>query len=162
MNEYVHIFRDQTSNGILSGNIIPIGANTAGNTILAGAGNTSVFGKLGGQVGNIVLQKAIEQPINQVTGGFGAPVIRVVKAAFTSTSLAAFGAVAGGAGIMLAVKGLQVLWQKHQEKIAKLESEAQAANDKDNLMIRSGSLNISGANVSYGRYGRAQYKFDRS
>lgn len=157
--EYLHIFRDETSNGRLSSNTILSGVSgVSNNQITKGANN--VTSNLMGKFAEQTASKFIVQPLNQVTGGFASPAFQLAKTAiFSPATLATTGVTIG---VLLAFKGIEYLVNEHQKKIAKLESEARAANDKDNLMIRSGSLNISGATISYNRFGRAQYKFDRS
>jgi hypothetical protein len=85
-------------------------------------------------------ENAIERfaisPLNQATGGLASPLYQIGKGIVTGKGAAMIGAGVAGlamAGIMLAVNALQ-------ERMAKMEADAEKANNNDNALIRAGSV----------------------
>lgn len=146
---------DNTSQQVFSGKTIVAGA-TGG--IPAGTDEVDYASVISKKIGQEVIVQPALQVLNQATGGMATPIYRGVK------TLATQGLTAGvaTAGVMLAIKGIEFAVSKYEERIAKLESEASAANEKDNLLIKAGSLNISGATITTGKYGRDVYTYGRS
>ena len=154
---YTHIFRDETSNGILSSNTIQTGAGGgigSGGEISTGSDVATVFGK----VAKTVASKTIMQPLNQATGGLAGPAISFGKAIFKG---AGAGGVAG-AGAALVFKGFELIVNKIQADIEELKEDARKSNNNDNVLISAGRLNVSNATINYDKYGKARYNYDRS
>lgn len=166
--EYIHRFIDETSNGSLSNNTIVAGADgETGNKISTGANSISFTNVLqgGGQKAlKVAEQKLIDSPLNQLTNGMYRPAKQLVTTVVKGASSGWTRALAGGVGAValnLGILGIQKLVQAHEEKIAKLESEANESNENDSVMIRAGTFDIYGKNISYDKYGRASYSTDR-
>lgn len=155
---YTFAFRDETTNGVLSSNTIQFGASGGigkGGEIKSGANTAStVFGRVSGQV----IGKTVMQPLNQMTGGLAMPAISLGKSIFKG---AGAGAIAGGV-TAIAIKGIELIVNKIQQDIENLKQEARESNNNDNALISAGKLNVSNAKISYNKYGKAVYKYNRS
>ncbi len=150
---YTHIFLDQTENGGLSNAVLKRGVKSSTDTITNGA---KVAQGASSRLQRRVDNRIINPPLDAVTGGLWTPA-RQIASGIQAGKMAMV-----GAGVtVLAWQAVEFGIQKIQERIAKLEAEARQANDIDNLLIRSGSFNIKDATVSYGRRGRAQYKYNK-
>ena len=90
------------------------------------------FGK---KIAEDSIQRGIISPLNSVTGGLASPVYSLGKSIATGAS----GAAIGGAVAGIAMAGLQLAVTKIQERVARLESQADAANERDNTLIRAGA-----------------------
>lgn len=73
-------------------------------------------------------------PLNSATGGMARPVYTIAKGAMTGK-----GALVGAGAMSLAIVAVNLAIQKINERVAKLENEAQQANNRDNLLITAGS-----------------------
>ena len=156
--DYTHIFLDSTSNQRMSSQTIQSGVGAVG---MSGAEIKSGVGVAIGasnQLKEELTKKFINQPLNQMTGGLWNPARQTFRAI---KSGAGAGILAGGL-TAVAFKAAEIAWQKHEERIAKLESEAQEANNNDNALIAAGKLSIINSSINYNKYGRSVYKTDRS
>ena len=155
---YVIRFVDDTASGGMSSFSIRTGAGEfgeGGDSIATGAG---VISSAGGKIMQQAERKFISQPLNQATGGLARPAISLVRVIAGGASAAAL----AGVGAMIAWKGVELLIKSINERIERLETEAREQNNNDNALISAGLLNVYGATVSYGKYGRAEYRLDRS
>lgn len=156
--DYKHIFVDGTSNQRMSNQTIKSGIGAVGESgaeITTGA--SAVVGA-SNQLKQDLSQKLINEPLNRATGGLWNPARQVFRAVKNNG-----GAVAlAGGGTAVLFKVAEIMWQKYEERIAKLENEASEANNNDNALIMAGKLNVRSATISYNKYGRAIYKTDRS
>lgn len=162
MAEYRHIFLDSTSNQRLSNNVIVSGGGASGESGAVITTGADIATGATNQLKQELTKTFINQPLNQATGGLWNPARQTVKAIRSGAGAMAL----AGAGVALAYKavelGINYLIQKHEERIAKLENEAKESNNADNLLIKAGRLNIGNSTISYDRYGRAIYKYDKS
>lgn len=87
-------------------------------------------------MGRNIVENSISQfiisPLNSATGGLVSPAYSVGKALVTG---GAIGSAIGTAAVALVVKGLEYL----EKRVAKMEAKADEMNNKDNILIRSGS-----------------------
>lgn len=92
----------------------------------------------GGAFAKRIVENSIERaaisPLNAATGGLASPVYQLGKTVITGGGAAAIGG--GIAGIVMA--GVQLAINKINARVARLESEAQSANERDNVLIRAG------------------------
>lgn len=156
--DYKHIFVDGTSNQRMSNQTIKSGVGAVGESgaeITTGA--SAVVGA-SNQLKEEVTKKFINQPLNQITGGLWNP----ARQTFRAIKSGGGAAMLAGGVTAVAFKLAEIAWQKHEERIAKLENEASEANNNDNALIMAGKLNVRSATISYNKYGRAIYKTDRS
>ena len=164
MQEYRHIFLDQTSAGILSSQQIQTGGGENGESNEVISTGSVVLKSVGKKATEEIAGQIVDQPLNQVTGGLWTPIKTVGKSLVRGVSNGFGGAaLAGlaGAGTIVAIKGVELLVQYLQDRVAKLESEAKEENNADNLLIKSGKLNVLNSTITYNRYGKANYT-DRS
>lgn len=162
MEEYRHIFLDSTSNQRLSNNVIVSGGGASGESGAVITTGADIATGATNQLKQELTKTFINQPLNQATGGLWNPARQTVKAITSGAGAMAL----AGVGVALAYKavemGVNYLIQKHEERIAKLENEAKESNNADNLLIKAGRLNIGNSTITYDRYGRAIYKYDKS
>ena len=162
MEEYRHIFLDSTSNQRLSNNVIVSGGGASGESGAVITTGADIATGATNQLKSELSKSFIDQPLNQVTGGLWSPARQTVKAITSGAGAMAL----AGVGVALAYKAVEIgvnyLIQKHEERIAKLENDAKESNNTDNLLIKAGRLNIGNSTISYDRYGKAIYKYDRS
>lgn len=128
-NFYIH---DNTTEGVLSrpGGIQASAPDSnmdldglGGGINTAGAGRRVLSG-----VENFALS-----PLNQVTGGLASPSYDLAKNAIT-------GGAVGGAAVGLAIAAITLAVREIQKRIAENEAKAEAANNRDNLLLRSGRV----------------------
>ena len=156
--EYRHVFLDQTSNQRLSQQTIQSGVGAVGESGAEITTGANVAIGAGNQLKEEITKKFINQPLNQMTGGLWNP----ARQTFRAIKSGGGAAMLAGGGTAVLFKGAEIAWQKHEERIAKLENEASEANNNDNALIMAGKLNVRSATISYNKYGRAIYKTDRS
>ena len=162
MEEYRHIFLDSTSNQRLSNNVIVSGGGASGESGAVITTGADIATGATNQLKQELTKTFINQPLNQATGGLWNPARQTVKAITSGAGAMAL----AGVGVALAYKAVEIgitnLIQKHEERIAKLENDAKESNNADNLLIKAGRLNIGNSTISYDRYGKAIYKYDKS
>lgn len=159
--EYRHVFLDETSNQRLSSNVIQSGAGGSGQGGAEIKTGSNVVVGVRNQLKSDISSTLIDQPLNQVTGGLWSPARQTVKAIRSGAGGAAIAGGVTAIAFMAIERGVTALIQAHEERIQKLETEAQEANNNDNLLIKAGKLNISNMSISYNKYGKATYT-DRS
>lgn len=103
--------------------------SAASNTFAAGAGR-----RAGDQIAQLALS-----PLNSATGGLASPAYQLGKSALSGGGAGAI----GGAAVGVAIAAVNLAIRKIQERMAKIEAEAQQANNRDNLLMRAGV--VSGA-----------------
>lgn len=162
MAEYRHIFLDSTSNQRLSNNVIVSGGGASGESGAVITTGADIATGATNQLKQELTKTFINQPLNQATGGLWNPARQAVKAIRSGAGAAVLAAAGVGLAYKAAELGINYLIQKHEERIAKLENEAKESNNADNLLIKAGRLNIGNSTISYDRYGRAIYKYDKS
>ena len=162
MAEYRHIFLDSTSNQRLSNNVIVSGGGASGESGAVITTGADIATGATNQLKQELTKTFINQPLNQATGGLWNPARQTVKAIRSGAGAAVLAAAGVGLAYKAAELGINYLIQKHEERIAKLENEAKESNNADNLLIKAGRLNIGNSTISYDRYGRAIYKYDKS
>ncbi len=130
-NFYIH---DNTADGALSrpggiqtsapdSNMVLDSLGGSGGINTAGAGRRALSG-----VENFALS-----PLNQATGGLASPSYNLAKNAIT-------GGAVGGAAVGLAIAAINLAVREIQKRIAENEAKAEAANNRDNLLLRSGRV----------------------
>ena len=162
MEEYRHIFLDSTSNQRLSSKSIQSGAGPTGESGAVITTGAEIMTGAQNQLKSELSKSFIDQPLNQATGGLWSPVKQAIKAIRSGEGAAVLAAGAVGLAYKAVEIGVNYLIQKHEERIAKLENDAKESNNTDNLLIKAGRFNIANATITYDRYGKAIYKYDRS
>jgi len=112
-------------------------ANTPKSSVTKTTVNNSkgLASSLGTRFADNAIERAVISPLNSATGGLASPVYGIGKTLATGGS----GAALGGGIAGLAMAGIMLAINKIQERVAKMESKAEEANNKDNVLIRSGS-----------------------
>ncbi len=147
---YTVAFVDKTKDGILSTAKIGTGVRNADSQ------SEDIMTTVAGQIGNKLSSQAISS-VSSAVGFNLSPALNLGKAIMTG---AGAGAIAG-AGVALASQVFSMVYNAIADRIAKLEQEAAEANERDNQLILSGSLNISGCTIQKGKYGRDEYVYNR-
>lgn len=132
MNEYT--FKVVSETGAMPGTIPGSPANIP-NPISSTTGKTLQDG-IGRKLGESAMQKLVVSPLNQATGGLASPIYQVGKSIVTGGSAAAIGAGLAGIGVAAVMFAIS----KIEERMAKMEAEAEKANNRDNALIRAGSV----------------------
>lgn len=152
---YTIAFQDKTNNGTLSNTQIKTGTDSIASNNKTS--DKSVFETVSGQVGNKLMGTMVGKASSAV--GFNlTPSYNMGKALITGASS---GAIAS-AGIAIASQVVTMVVQAISNKIAELKQEAAEANERDNMLILSGSLDVSGYTIKKGKYGRDTYVYNRN
>lgn len=152
---YTIVFQDKTSNGSFSNAQIKSGTDSVASKDKPS--DKSAMEIVGGQLGNKLMGTAIGQASSAI--GFNmSPVFGLGKALVTGAS----GGAIASAGIAIASQIASLIWSAVSNKIAELRQEAAKANERDNLLILSGNLDVSGYTIKKGKYGRDIYVYNRN
>ncbi len=145
---YTIAFVDKTSNGALSNARIKTGSGKDK--------QDSIGEQIAGQIGNKLIGQAVSSASS--AAGFNlAPAFNLGK----SILAGAGGGAIASAGISLITQIVSFIWSSVSARIAELRQEAAQANERDNTLILSGSLDISGCTIKKGKYGRDEYVYNR-
>ncbi len=142
MPEYVFGIIDNSSGGVFSRPGIQ--TSPQGNVASSSAGVSDISRSASGQsfatgAGKRAADQAAQyalSPLNQVTGGLATPTYQLAKSFANGTSKAAI----GGAAVGIAIAALNFAIQKIKEEIAENKAKAESANNRDNLLIKSGRV----------------------
>lgn len=148
---YTIAFVDKTKNSALSN--AKIGTGLSG---LEGSEDNNIMESVSSQIGHKLTGQMISS-VSSATGFNISPAINFGKALITG---AGAGAIAG-AGVALAGQVISLVYNAISNKIAELKQQAAEANERDNQLILSGSLDISGYTITKGKYGRDEYVYNR-
>lgn len=147
---YTVAFVDKTREGVLSNAKIGTGVRNVDSQ------SEEIMSTVAGRIGH----KLSSQAINSVSSAVGfnlSPAVNLGKAIMSG---AGAGAIAG-AGVALANQVFSMVYNAIANRIAKLEQEAAEANERDNQLILSGNLDVSGCTIQKGKYGRDEYVYSR-
>lgn len=85
-----------------------------------------------------IIQGMIISPLNTVTGGVASPLYKKTKAMLTGSM--AIGAGIGSLAVDLGVIGIQAIINNIQNRLDKVEKQANQLGNTDNVLIRAGSV----------------------
>ncbi len=132
MAEYRFVFMQETD-GASSG--LPAQKADSGLPQSNSSDKNGVVQAFGNKVASAA-ENAVLAPLNSVTGGMARPIYNVGKSLIQGASA---GAIAGGlAGV--AIAGVKLVIDGINKRIAELENQAKQANERDNALIRAGTV----------------------
>ena len=152
---YTISFVDGTSDGAFSKSNIQEGTSSINSSSVASK-KDGEFDKVAGQL----VGKLSSQMIGQVSSQLGfnlSPAVSLGKAIITG---AGAGAIAG-AVIGLLTEAINGITNAISNKIAELRQEAAEANERDNALVLTGSLDLYGYTIKKGKWGRDEYVYSR-
>lgn len=152
---YTIAFVDKTNNGTFSNAKIATGTESIASNNKTS--DKSVFETVSEKVGNKLVGTMLSST-SSVVGFNLTPTYNLGKALLTGTG----GGAIASAGIAIASQIVSLVWNSISNKIAQLKQEAAEANERDNTLILSGSLDISGYTITKGKWGRDEYVYNRS
>ena len=149
---YTIAFVDKTNGGVLSNAKVKTGTTS----LKSEEKDTSVFAQVAGQTGG-KLGGHMVNTISSVTGLNISPSVNLGKAVLTG---AGAGAITS-ASLSIIEQVVSGIVKAISSRIAELKQEAAQANERDNVLILSGSLDISGYTIKKGKWGRDEYVYNR-
>ncbi len=152
---YTIAFADKTQNGSLANAQIKSGTDSVVGDDKKS--DKSVVETITGQLGNKLMGTMVGQASTAV--GFNlSPAFNMGKALMTGAT----GGAIASAGIAIAGQVASLIYNAISTKLAELKQEASEANERDNVLILAGSLDVSGYTIKKGKYGRDLYVYNRN
>lgn len=131
MPDYNFIFSSDTTNKSATVPVTPTTSNVAAVPNTTVSNTQSSMAGLGTRVAEGVIRQTVISPLNSATGGLASPIYSAVKVGMTG---GAIGAAVGG----IVIAGINLAITKIKERVAKMEAKAEAANNRDNVLLAGG------------------------
>ena len=162
---YTIVFKDETSDSRLSSGNIATGINSKIGTGTSNAKKTKAEETIGQGIAEELKSSVGGQVVGSIAGSLSSklgvnlmPAVGLGKSIITGAGAAAVGGGIAAVALTIAEAALNA-WLNYK---AEQEQKAIDANNQDNILILAGKLNITGATITKGSWGRDQYKYDRS